>query len=254
MIIQPTISIVGFGRFGKVLYKLLSNEFLITLFQRNQIRSSDIFASTRIAKSIREIYSSDVIFFAVPISSFEKVIMSHKQFFRSEHLLIDVLSVKMHPKNVFTKHLMGTGTRALLTHPMFGPDSSQNGFVDLPIIIDQFTAKDVELRYWEKFFTNKQLRIINMSAEQHDKLTASSQCLTHLIGRLVEKHNLQPTTIDTLGTKKLHEIKKLSCNDTWELFEDLQRYNPYASAMRSKISSNLNLLNQKLSTINNKVY
>ena len=126
---KPTVSIVGFGRFGKVLYRLMKDDFAITLYSRNSAAFDGLdtpdTVTTTTTKS--DIYKSDVVFFSVPISSFESVIESHKKYF-DDQLLVDVLSVKVHPKNVFDKHLAGTNTRALLTHPIFCPDISKGGF------------------------------------------------------------------------------------------------------------------------------
>ena len=112
------VSIVGFGRFGKTLYRLIRDDFIITLYDINIISHEGLTKSTIIAKSLKEIYSSEIIFYCVPISSFEDVISKHKKYFQNYHILIDVLSVKMHPAKIFKKYL--TNTQALLTHPMFG--------------------------------------------------------------------------------------------------------------------------------------
>ena len=150
------VSIIGFGRFGKVLYKLLKDDFSVILYQRSKIEwSPDFTKKTTIAKSPSEIYKSDVIFYAIPIESFEKVISSHKKYFEDRHLLIDVLSVKMHPARIFDKYLKGKKTQAILTHPMFGPDSSKWGFERLPLIMNQFLADNKNYGFWKKFFTGK---------------------------------------------------------------------------------------------------
>lgn len=243
---KQTVSIVGFGRFGQVLYRLLKDDFEITLFQRHTISPTSLLPSTKIARSIEDVYKSDVIFFSTPIESFEKVIANHKKYFRPDHLLIDVLSVKMHPKNVFTKHLKNLKTQALLTHPMFGPDSSKDGFINLPIIVDQFKTSDKNYKLWKDFFLSKQLRVVEMSARNHDKSASNSQGLTHFLGRLLDRYGLEPTPIDSLGTKKLLEIKEQTCNDTWQLFNNLQHFNPYTMAMRLKLETKYDELFNKL--------
>src|SRR3989344_3763330 len=101
------ISIVGYGRFGKTLYRLIKDDFTITLFSRSEIDSNDVelTKNTVITKDLSEVYKCDVIFYAVPISAFEQVIASHKIYFQAHHVLVDVLSVKLHPAKVFDKHL-----------------------------------------------------------------------------------------------------------------------------------------------------
>src|SRR3989344_1398976 len=241
------ISIVGYGRFGKVLHRLLKDDFIVTIFSKSNITDRSEFTDkTVIAKEIGEIYRSDVIFYAVPIEAFEEVISSHKKYFQKRHLLIDVLSVKMHPKSVFEKYLKDSLTQAMLTHPMFGPDSSRWGFEGLPLIIDNFKASQANFNFWKNYFKNKKLRVAEMSAREHDKLAANSQGLTHFIGRLLEAYGLEPTSIDSLGTKKLLEVKEQTCNDTWQLFTNLQHYNPYTKAMRLKLGNKYDELYNKL--------
>lgn len=241
------ISIVGLGRFGKVLYRLLKDDFAVTLYDRRKIKDDTEFTPpTIIVSKISEVYKSDVIFYAVPIESFADVMAAHRKYFKKHHLLIDVLSVKMHPSKVFTKYLKSIQTQAILTHPMFGPDSSKEGFAGLPIIMDQFMADKASYDFWKDFFTSKKLRVVEMSAKEHDKLAANSQGLAHFIGRLLDAYGLRPTSIDSLGTKKLLEVKDQTCNDTWQLFTNLQHYNPYTRKMRIKLGSKYDELYNKL--------
>lgn len=241
------VSIVGFGRFGKTLYRLIKDDFEISLFNRSkiQIDQKQLTKNTGIVINLSDIYSAEVIFFAIPISSFEKVIASHKKYFKKGQLLIDVLSVKMHPAKVFRKYL-DKNYQALLTHPMFGPDSSKDGFEGLPIVIDKFMSNDQNFQFWKEYFKSKGLEVIEMSAKQHDKMAASSQGLTHFIGRLLDTYGFKETEIDSLGTKKLLEIVEQTCNDTRQLFTDLQHYNPYTEKMRIKLGAIYDKLYNKL--------
>lgn len=242
------VSIVGFGRFGRTLYRLLKDDFDIVIHNRSPIDPTTIELSphTKITHDLAEVYASEVIFFAVPISGFEQVVLSHSRYFEDHHLLIDVLSVKLHPAHVFETHLKGSETQALLTHPMFGPDSSRGGFTGLPMIMDRFMADEESLLFWKQYFTDKKLKVIEMSADEHDKLAAHSQGLTHFIGRLLQEYKMEKTAIDSLGAKKLIEIKEQTCNDSWQLFVDLQQYNPYTKEMRLKLGDAYDQLYNKL--------
>jgi arogenate dehydrogenase (NADP+) len=236
------VTIIGFGRFGKTLYELIKDDFDVTIYQRKQNEKSDLPITTDLKKA----YESEVIFFAVPIQKFASVIKAHKNFFQPNHVLIDVLSVKSYPAKVFKEYLEGTKTQALLTHPMFGPDSTKNGFVNLPIVLDKFLTNNETYQFWKKYFTEKQLQVIEMSAEEHDKLAANSQGLTHFIGRLLEEFDMKPTVIDTIGAAKLLEVKEQTCNDTWELFMNLQHYNPHTKEMRIRLGEAYDKLYNKL--------
>ncbi len=225
------IAIVGFGRFGKTLHRLLKEDFEVIIINR---------------KSAADIVKAEVIFYCVPISGFGRVIRAHKRYFKDDHLLIDVLSVKMYPKRVFEKYLRDLKTQAILTHPMFGPDSSKDGFFGLPMIMDKFRSDKKNYYFWKDYFYGKGLRVIEMSAQKHDKVAANSQGLTHFIGRLLEKFDFRQTEIDSLGAKKLQEVMGQVCNDTWQLFKDLQNYNPYTKLMRIKLGRTYDLLYNQL--------
>lgn len=228
---KKTVTIVGYGRFGRVLERLLGNDFHLVIVNK---------------KNPQEIQKAEVVFYCVPISSFERVIKSHKKYFKPNQLLIDVLSVKSYPKKVFLKYLSGLSTQAMLTHPMFGPDSCKNGFSGLPIVINQFLSSKENYQFWKDYFQKKGLKVVELTAEEHDKMAAYSQGVTHFIGRLLQKFNFQKTEIDTLGAKKLQEVMEQTCNDTWQLFSDLQTFNPFTKKMRWRLGKGYDLLYNQL--------
>ncbi len=246
---MKTVGIIGFGRFGQTLYRLLKDDFSLVLFDKSALAFTGVALNkeTRVVGSPEEVYQqAETIFLCVPIESFESIVRLHKKCFREQHLLIDVLSVKMYAEKVLRKYLRGTKTQAILTHPMFGPDSSKNGFVDLPVVMDQFLASPANYRFWKDYFLKKELRVVEMAAKEHDKLAANSQGLTHFVGRLLEEYDFASTEIDTLGAKKLLEVKDQTCNDTWQLFLNLQNYNPYTKSMRLKLGRSYDRLFDRL--------
>ena len=236
------ITIIGFGRFGKTLHRLLKHDFDVLVYTRRTVLDKSINQT----HSLKEAYNNTTVMYAVPIAAFEKVIADHKEYVTDDHLLIDVLSVKMHPKAVFEKHFKGTKVQCLLTHPMFGPDSSADGFEGLPIAIDKFRTHEKAYTFWKSFFSKKKLQVIEMTAKEHDELAANSQGLTHFIGRLLDEFGLKETPIDTIGARKLAEIREQTCNDTWDLFTNLQQYNPYTKEMRLKLGDAYDNLYNKL--------
>ena len=102
-------------------------------------------------------------------------------------------------------------------------NSSKNGFNGLPFIIDQFTASDEVYSFWSEFLKKRGLNVVEMTADEHDTQAANSQGLTHFVGRLLQEYGYKPTAIDSLGASKLREIMEQVCNDTWELYFDLER-------------------------------
>ena len=227
------VAIVGMGRFGKTLLRLLKHDFEIIEYSRKG------------NVSLAEVYKADCIFYCVPIDTFEHVIRLHKKFFKSQ-TLIDVLSVKEHPARIFSKYTKGTNVQTILTHPMFGPDSSKNGFTGLPLIMNQNTSQNETYNFWKNYFTSKQLRVVELAPIEHDTLAAKSQGLTHFVGRLLDQINFQKTAIDSVGALKLREVQEQTCNDTWQLFLNLQNYNRFTKSMRLKLGNAYDKLYNRL--------
>ena len=100
----------------------------------------------------------DVLVIAVSIVSFEKTLLSLAPILaqRTQDLLIvDVLSVKEHPREVLIK-TTPPNVDILATHPMFGPESGKHGWEGLPFVYDPVRIsssphrRDVLERYVEE--------------------------------------------------------------------------------------------------------
>jgi len=229
-----SVAIIGFGRFGQLWASILKDDFDLCVFDEK--KDAELTATTLgfTYKSIDEALKSDVIFYCVPISQFEKTLKTHLPHFANQvksKTLIDVLSVKSHPQQVFEKHLP-PGYCAILTHPMFGPDSFTSNSTSKKTLVIDSKDKGDKYQFWLEYFRAKDFCVLQMSADEHDRLAAQSQGVTHFIGRILAEFDLKPTVIDTAGATKLQEIKEQVGNDSWQLFVDLQTYNPYTRAMR----------------------
>jgi arogenate dehydrogenase (NADP+) len=237
LITMNKITIVGFGRFAKVLIRLLQDDCKIVVLTRDLKKKKGFVLPKNCLLTDDPIaaFASSVIIYAVPIGKFESVFKSHEKFITKSHLIIDTLSVKLLPAKILKAVCKRVGCRAILTHPMFGPDSAKNGLKDLPIVMSNLNAKKQELAFWKSLFVSKGLKVILMRPEEHDRLAANSQGLTHFVGRLLEKMKFATTEIDTQGAKKLHEVMEQTCNDTVELFRDLQQHNPHTMLMRENL-------------------
>ncbi len=228
-----TIAIIGVGRFGRLLADILGDDFDVLVHGRRPVEVPP--GARYCAASLEEALAADVVIYAVPISAFEAVLRAHLPVLLARPrppLLLDVLSVKLHPQHVF-EAVLPPHVEAMLSHPMFGPDSvAALGLAGLPIVLDRFRASASSYEFWHAYFARKGLRVIELPADEHDRLAAYSQGVAHFIGRVLDEMQLRETPIDTVGTRKLLEIREQTCHDTWELFTDLQTKNPYTIEMR----------------------
>jgi prephenate dehydrogenase len=242
------VSVYGYGRFGKLWADILSEDFQVKVYSRRGLKAEEVSPDVQIA-NIEDLFICDAMFFCVAISSFEQVLMDVKKYFRPSTVYIDTCSVKVYPVEWMKKHIPGN-SQIIATHPMFGPDSYYSSDSKLPIVMGNITANDNIFQFWTDYFS-KLMRVEIMSPEEHDKMVAYSQGITHYVGRVLADLNLRSTRIDTMGYSKLLDIIGQTCNDTWQLFTDLQRFNPYTKNMREDLQRSLEKIYDIINIIEN---
>jgi prephenate dehydrogenase len=90
------------------------------------------------------------------------------------------------------------------------------------------------------------LSVSDLEPEAHDREAAYTQGITHFIGRVLADMALAPSEIATVGYRQLLTVMEQTCNDPYQLFEDLQRFNPYTTEMRQRLQQSLNRLLESL--------
>ncbi len=236
------IGIYGLGRFGYFWSELLAESFSVKAYSRNPERLTPKKVE-RVTEE--ELLECPVIIFCNSISSFESVIKRISTSVKPGTIIMDTCSVKVVPAKIMEKYLP-ENVQIIATHPMFGPDSAKNSHKGLPIILCPIRAEEKALTKWFDFFTKIELKVLKMTPEEHDYQAAYTQGITHYVGRVLADLNLQHSDIGTLGYKKLLEIQEQTCNDPWQLFLDLQNYNPYTKEMREKLHNSLDRILEKL--------
>src|SRR5208282_927013 len=88
-------------------------------------------------------------------------------------------------------------------------------------------------------FNRLKLSVIETTPDNHDRQMARSQALVHLIGRALSNLHLEEQEISTPDYESLLRINTFVNNDTWQLFYDLQCYNPYTPLMRLTLRQTL---------------
>jgi len=77
------------------------------------------------------------------------------------------------------------------------------------------------LSIWEE----EGCEMISMSCKEHDEFTASSQFITHLMGRILGAQGLQATPIDTKGFQNVLKLVETTNADSFDLFYGLYKFN-----------------------------
>ncbi len=241
---KKTVSVYGYGRFGRLWAEILAEDFNVKVFSRRGLAPSEVGPNIEVT-SEQGVFDCDALFFCVSISSFAEVLKKSRPHCNKNTLFFDTCSVKVYPVK-WMKELLPHGSKIIGTHPMFGPDSYPQIDKKLAMAMCNISADTQSFKEWVSYFTAKSLKVELMSPDKHDEMTAYSQGITHYVGRLFADLKLRPTLVDTHGYQLLLDVMEQTCNDSWQLFLDLQNYNPYAKKMRQELDDSIEHINLAL--------
>ena len=234
-----SVGIIGFGRFGKILSNILQRGF--------NVRVYDIKPETALTNiefvGLEEIIKEQNIFISVPIRNFKNIISEISPKLKN-NTIIDVCSVKIEPV-INMLNLLPESVGIIATHPLFGPDSF-NLNSNLKMMMNNTRDNYGKFDFWKNYFSSQDIEIIEMSPEEHDLLAAKTQGVTHFLGRALKEFGINQTKIDTQGFGELLDLVNQTCNDSWELFSDLQLYNPHTEKIINKLKDSTQRVSNQL--------
>ena len=239
-----TVGIYGLGRFGTFWAELLARSVPVCAYSRSDDRPTPP-GVRRVGED--ELLSQPVIILCVAISAVEDVLLRMRGRLAPGVLVMDTCSVKTYPVDLM-RRLLPESASILGTHPMFGPDSARNGIKGLPMILCPARIAAKEAERWRELFSGMGLAVSVMSPDEHDREAAFTQGVAHYIGRVLADLGVKRSAIGTMGYYKLLEIMEQTCNDPWQLFLDLQRYNPYTREMRAKLEQSIRSIMSAIDT------
>lgn len=238
------IGILGFGRFGKLMVQYLARDFDVVVHNRSD-NARAIMASGAKPVSLEVACRQKMVILSVPISVLRGTLETIAPMLAPDSLVIDVCSVKEYPVKLM-KELLPEQVSILATHPMFGPDSAAHVLKGRKIVLCGERISETAYGKIKSYLVSKGLTVIETSPEDHDRQIAVSLALTHFIGRSLADFGATPLDVDTEGYQRLLHVLGVVENDTWQLFEDMNTYNPYAAESRSAFMEAVQRIHQRL--------
>ena len=229
---RPSLGIVGFGAFGQLAARHLGPYFDITAYDPSPEIAKLAKQQGVCFTSMHAVAQAEVVLIAAPVSSFEAVVSEISKTCRPGALIVDVSSVKVRPADIMQRQLP-EHVDIVATHPLFGPQSAGNGIETLKIAICPIQGK----RHARlAAFVRKKLglTVIMTTPDDHDREAAIVQGLTHLIAKVLLKMGPLPTRMTTKSFDLLSEAVSMVQHDAPEVFDAIERSNPYAEAVRRK--------------------
>ena len=242
------IGVIGFGRFGRLTVENLAQNFKVLVYTRDSAKKQTVVAAGARLVGLDQVCAQKIVIVSVPISAMQATLDQIASLLKPDALVIDVCSVKVRPVQ-WMQDLLPAGVAILATHPMFGPDSAGTSLSGHKIVLCPVRIAPRPYDKIKKWLAGQNLEIIETTADDHDRQIAVSLALTHFIGRSLSEFKASPMTIDTEGYKRLLHILGVVTNDTWQLFEDMNRYNPYARETRQTFLEAMDKVNQRLGSL-----
>ncbi|OGC83285.1 hypothetical protein A3D68_01080 [Candidatus Adlerbacteria bacterium RIFCSPHIGHO2_02_FULL_52_17] len=224
------VGIIGFGDFGQFLFALTKEHFpnlsVKVHSSRKQSDGKDFF-------SLEEVCKTDLVILCVPIAAFGETVDKILPLLGNNTIVCDVATVKKHTVSILQEKKV---PHYIATHPMFGPYSyakHSNSLKDLRIAICDTSLDNKDVKEVVEFLRSAELKVLELTADEHDRLVAETLFLTHLVGQTVKKGGFERTSVDTVSFGFLMDAVESVAHDK-ALFRDVYKYNPYCKEVLAR--------------------
>lgn len=227
---RKTLGIVGFGAFGRLIATYLRGHFELLAYDP-QTDDRDISSAWDVTFApLHVVGGCDVVVIAAPVACFEGVLASVAAVCRPGALIVDVGSVKVRPSEIM-EACLPDHVDIVATHPLFGPQSARDGIRGLKIAVCPIRGQ--RHRALALFFRKHLgLYVVMTTPHEHDREAATVQGLTHLIAKVLQGMAPLPTRMTTRSFDLLLEAVAMVQHDAPEVFDAIEKDNPYAADVR----------------------
>ena len=211
------ITIIGCGLIGSSILRNINKSKIcksVAVFDKSKdvievIKKENL--CDNIAKDVKSaVKDSDLIIFAIPLSSYKETLLSAKDSFKKDAIITDTGSVKKEVNKIFENFNL-TNISWIASHPIAGTEESgpSAGFKNLfknrwTIICDSKSSNKDKIEKLKKFWEFLGSKVKLMDIEEHDHILALTSHLPHAVA-----YNIVKTAINT-DEKFKDEIIKYS--------------------------------------------
>lgn len=235
---MKTVGIVGFGSFGKFLADKLSSHARVIVYSH---RGAETTWTVGLEQLARE---ADYIIPAIPLDVYEQFFAELSPLLRPETVIVDVCSVKVRPVEILQKVI--PGHKIVATHPMFGPESASRSLEGHTMVMCEEVSDADEYADIKTFAESLGLKVVEISAEEHDKSIATVQGLTFFIARLLDNLKIHEELLSTPSFERLLNLAELERHHSSELFRTIQLGNGYTAKVREDFIAEAERVNHSL--------
>ena len=241
---RSTVGIIGFGAFGQLIAHHIQPYF--RLYAHDPAPGLQPIAERFgvALTSLETAASCPVVVLATPVGRLQEIVDAVAPHIRPGSLVLDVGSVKMGPAEIMQRGLP-QHAEIVATHPLFGPQSARHGIAGLKIAVCPIRGRRC---FRLAAFLRHQLglNVIMTTPEDHDREAATVQGLTHLIAKVLVQMEPLPKRMTTKSFDLLLEAVSMVRHDAPEIFEAIERANPYSPGVRRRFFELASAMNAEL--------
>jgi prephenate dehydrogenase len=233
--LQPkqSLGLIGFGAFAQLMAEHLGPHFELTACDpAPQARAAMARHGVR-AAPLETVAGCAVVVLAAPVAAVPGLVREIAPHLRPGALVLDVGSVKLGPARALVAGLP-PHVSIVATHPLFGPQSARDGLRGLKIVL--CPLRDARAAPVAAFLRRALgLQVIVTTPEAHDRELALVQGLTHLVAQALS--GIAPDTRPRMTTRSfdlLMQAVAMVRDDAPEVFDAIERENPYAAPLRAR--------------------
>lgn len=219
----PTVGIIGFGSFGKLLAEKLDSHCHVLVYSKSGKQN-------QWAASLKDVSRADFVILAIPLNAYTEVLKQLRPLLGAATVVVDVASVKVVPTQLLQKLL--PGRPILVTHPLFGPESAKDSVAGHRLVLCPEVSDPASLEVVKHFAEELGLKVVEISAKEHDQEMSVVQGLTFFIARCLKGMNLQEQTLSTPTFEKLLKLAEVESHHSPDLFHTIQAGNPMTDEVR----------------------
>lgn len=238
-----TVGILGVGRFGAMICHHLKKRCKVLAYDSDPVKLRTVAENA----PLLEVVKADLLILAVPISAIKDVCEEIAPHLASHQIVVDTCSVKQRPVQWMLERLPEE-VGILGTHPLFGPDSGKDGIAGLKIALCPVRISKEPYDEICTFLRSLELVLVETTPEEHDRQIALSQAIFHLIAQAMKQLEWGVKPISTPGPENFYRLVKTVQRDTSQLFNDMERENPYAAEYRREFIEEVLRLDRELTS------
>jgi prephenate dehydrogenase len=242
---KESLGLIGVGAFGVLAAQHLAPHFDLVLHDAGFDATATAQSVKARAGDLKAAAGCDIVMLAVPVQKLRQVLADIAPLLKPDALVLDVASVKIKPVQAMIE-ILPPAVSIVGTHPLFGPQSGKNGIAGLNIAVCDVRGNRGE--GVARFCTEKlNLRATVVTPEEHDHEAAYVQGLTHMLAKIVVALGLPDMRFPTRTYELMQQMVEMVRYDSDELFQAIERENPFAEEAKKNFFTAARRLEEKTS-------